>query len=220
MDDFDWFTAPPAGGTEPASAPAPAAKPPGQFDWFTQMPAEDAVNIQSGRDQDTYGAAADKAVESIFGGIKPTFDRPKVFGYAEQPGVETTNAALDKHLEESGILDKSFAPVKGIPGADREKFKEFVREKYRNEFTKRAFTHFDETSGPANRPLEYLAERIPVMGQVVAGDRDSYQYLVESIRKFPDQETFATMIRAAGFGQVTYRNLTMGVAALHSGWKL
>lgn len=66
----------------------------------------------------------------------------------------------------------------------------------------------------------YSFNVIPVMGQVVAGDRDSYQYLVESIRKFPDQETFAGMIRAAGFGQVKYRNLTMGVAALHSGWKL
>ncbi len=66
----------------------------------------------------------------------------------------------------------------------------------------------------------YSFNVIPVMGQVVAGDRDSYQYLVESIRKFPDQESFATMIRQAGFEQVKYRNLTMGVAALHSGWKL
>jgi len=66
----------------------------------------------------------------------------------------------------------------------------------------------------------YSFNIIPVMGQIVAGDRDSYQYLVESIRKFPDQETFAGMIRQAGFGQVKYRNLTMGIAALHSGWKL
>jgi len=66
----------------------------------------------------------------------------------------------------------------------------------------------------------YSFNVIPRMGQVVANDRDSYQYLVESIRKFPDQETFAGMIRAAGFEQVKYRNLTMGVAALHSGWKI
>ena len=66
----------------------------------------------------------------------------------------------------------------------------------------------------------YSFNIIPVMGQIVAGDCDSYQYLVESIRKFPDQESFAAMIRQAGFGQVKYRNLTMGVAALHSGWKL
>lgn len=66
----------------------------------------------------------------------------------------------------------------------------------------------------------YSFNVIPVMGQVVADDRASYRYLVESIRKFPDQETFAAMIRDAGFGQVRYRNLTMGIAALHSGWKL
>ena len=66
----------------------------------------------------------------------------------------------------------------------------------------------------------YSFEVIPRLGQMVAGDRDSYQYLVESIRKFPDQESFAAMIRQAGFSQVKYRNLTMGVAALHSGWKV
>ena len=66
----------------------------------------------------------------------------------------------------------------------------------------------------------YSFNVIPALGQLVAGDRASYQYLVESIRQFPDQEVFAQMIRAAGFGQVSYRNLTMGVAALHSGWKL
>lgn len=66
----------------------------------------------------------------------------------------------------------------------------------------------------------YSFNVIPRMGQVIAGDSASYQYLVESIRKFPDQERFATMIRQAGFAQVKYRNLTFGVAALHSGWKI
>jgi demethylmenaquinone methyltransferase / 2-methoxy-6-polyprenyl-1,4-benzoquinol methylase len=66
----------------------------------------------------------------------------------------------------------------------------------------------------------YSFNVIPVMGQVVANDRDSYQYLVESIRRFPGQERFAQMIREAGFGQVKYRNLSLGIAALHSGWKL
>jgi demethylmenaquinone methyltransferase/2-methoxy-6-polyprenyl-1,4-benzoquinol methylase len=66
----------------------------------------------------------------------------------------------------------------------------------------------------------YSFNVIPRMGQMIANDRDSYQYLVESIRRFPDQETFADMIRDAGFEQVKYRNLSMGVAALHSGWKL
>jgi demethylmenaquinone methyltransferase/2-methoxy-6-polyprenyl-1,4-benzoquinol methylase len=66
----------------------------------------------------------------------------------------------------------------------------------------------------------YSFNVIPRMGQMIAGDRDSYQYLVESIRRFPDQETFAAMIRDAGFDQVGYRNLSMGIAALHSGWKI
>lgn len=66
----------------------------------------------------------------------------------------------------------------------------------------------------------YSFNIIPRMGQVIAGDKDSYQYLVESIRKFPDQETFLRMVETAGFGNSKYRNLTMGVACLHSGWKL
>lgn len=66
----------------------------------------------------------------------------------------------------------------------------------------------------------YSFNVIPRMGQLIAGDRDSYQYLVESIRKFPDQDTFAAMISDAGFSQVKYRNLSMGIAALHSGWKI
>jgi demethylmenaquinone methyltransferase / 2-methoxy-6-polyprenyl-1,4-benzoquinol methylase len=66
----------------------------------------------------------------------------------------------------------------------------------------------------------YSFNVIPAMGQAVTGDRASYQYLVESIRRFPDQETFLDMIRAAGFARAAYRNLTMGVACLHSGWKI
>lgn len=82
-----------------------------------------------------------------------------------------------------------------------------------------------EFSQLPNPAMQWVYDRysynvIPQMGQVIAGDRDSYQYLVESIRKFPDQEAFASMIRAAGFGQVKYRNLSFGIVALHSGWKL
>ncbi len=66
----------------------------------------------------------------------------------------------------------------------------------------------------------YSFNVIPRMGKVIAGDYDSYQYLVESIRKFPDQETFLTMVRAAGFENAKYRNLSLGIAALHSGWKI
>ncbi|NBR88817.1 MAG: bifunctional demethylmenaquinone methyltransferase/2-methoxy-6-polyprenyl-1,4-benzoquinol methylase UbiE [Rhodobacteraceae bacterium] len=66
----------------------------------------------------------------------------------------------------------------------------------------------------------YSFNIIPRMGQLIANDRDSYQYLVESIRKFPDQDTFLGMVRKAGFEQASYRNLSMGIACLHSGWKI
>jgi demethylmenaquinone methyltransferase/2-methoxy-6-polyprenyl-1,4-benzoquinol methylase len=62
-------------------------------------------------------------------------------------------------------------------------------------------------------------EVIPRLGQLAAGDADSYRYLVESIRRFPRQEPFAQMIRAAGFSRVGFRNLTGGIAAIHSGWR-
>lgn len=61
---------------------------------------------------------------------------------------------------------------------------------------------------------------IPRIGDLVAGDGEPYRYLVESIRKFPDQKNFAAMIEKAGFERVTWRNYSGGIAALHSGWKL
>ena len=64
----------------------------------------------------------------------------------------------------------------------------------------------------------YSFRVIPFMGEQIAGDRESYQYLVESIRRFPDQKTFQSLIEAAGFRRAGYTNFTGGVAALHHGW--
>jgi demethylmenaquinone methyltransferase / 2-methoxy-6-polyprenyl-1,4-benzoquinol methylase len=61
---------------------------------------------------------------------------------------------------------------------------------------------------------------IPPLGRAVTGDAESYQYLVESIRKFPRPGAFAEMIRAAGFSRVTWQSLSGGIVALHSGWRL
>jgi demethylmenaquinone methyltransferase/2-methoxy-6-polyprenyl-1,4-benzoquinol methylase len=61
---------------------------------------------------------------------------------------------------------------------------------------------------------------IPRIGEWIVNDRDSYQYLVESIRRFPDQEAFAALIREAGFSRVTYSNYSGGIAALHQGWAI
>ena len=67
---------------------------------------------------------------------------------------------------------------------------------------------------------KYSFNVIPRLGQIIASDRSSYQYLVESIRKFPTQESFMKLVNAAGFENTKFRNLSMGVACLHSGWKI
>ena len=66
----------------------------------------------------------------------------------------------------------------------------------------------------------YSFQVIPRIGQAVTGDRDAYQYLVESIRKFPKPPAFARMIETVGFRRVSFTPMTGGVVALHSGWKL
>jgi demethylmenaquinone methyltransferase / 2-methoxy-6-polyprenyl-1,4-benzoquinol methylase len=67
---------------------------------------------------------------------------------------------------------------------------------------------------------KYSFNVIPKMGKVIAQDHDSYQYLVESIRQFPNQDDFLSMIQQAGFENAKYRNLSLGVACLYSGWKI
>jgi len=82
-----------------------------------------------------------------------------------------------------------------------------------------------EFSRPTTRALERIYDAwsfnaIPVIGEKVADDRESYQYLVESIRRFPHQEAFADELREAGFGQVAVTNYSGGIAALHTGWRI
>ena len=82
-----------------------------------------------------------------------------------------------------------------------------------------------EFSKPVIPLLEKIYDRysfnvIPRLGEAVAGDRDSYQYLVESIRRHPDQDTLADMMAEAGFERVEFHNLTGGIVALHIGWKI
>ena len=82
-----------------------------------------------------------------------------------------------------------------------------------------------EFSKPTTGALEAIYDAwsfnaIPPIGKVVTGDADPYQYLVESIRRFPDQDTFAQMIKQAGFNRVEYTNFAGGITALHGGWKV
>lgn len=66
----------------------------------------------------------------------------------------------------------------------------------------------------------YSFQVLPRLGQLVAGDRESYAYLVESIRRFPDQDTLARRMEQAGLQHVRWRNLSGGIAAVHSGWRI
>ena len=66
----------------------------------------------------------------------------------------------------------------------------------------------------------YSFNVIPTLGRVVAGDADSYRYLIESIRRFPDPETFAVMLRTAGFARLAHKPMSGGIVALHCGWRL
>ncbi|CAL8101617.1 unnamed protein product [Calicophoron daubneyi] len=122
-------------------------------------------------------------------------------------------------------------------------FEDNVFDLYTIAFGIRNCTHIDKVLSEANRVLKprgrffclefshvdnpifsrlydlYSMELIPVMGQLIAGDWNSYQYLVESIRQFPPQKEFAEMIREAGFFGVQVQNYLLGVAAVHSGFK-
>lgn len=132
---------------------------------------------------------------------------------------------VEANAEELPFDDKSFDAytiafgIRNVPDIDKA-----LREAFR--VLKRGgrllVLEFSEVDVPG---LEQFYEAwsfnvIPPVGKMVTGDSQPYQYLVESIRKFPSQQNFATMIEKAGFSKVTYRNYTGGIAALHSGWKI
>ena len=81
---------------------------------------------------------------------------------------------------------------------------------------------FTPEINPLLQPLYdlYSLQFVPLLGQIVAGERDAYVYLVESIRRFPRQSELAEMINGVGLERVRFRNLTGGIAALHSAWRL
>ena len=66
----------------------------------------------------------------------------------------------------------------------------------------------------------YSHKIVPQIGKAIAGDEDSYRYLIESIRRFPKMPAFARMIETAGFKRVSYRPILGGAGAMHSGWKI
>jgi demethylmenaquinone methyltransferase / 2-methoxy-6-polyprenyl-1,4-benzoquinol methylase len=81
---------------------------------------------------------------------------------------------------------------------------------------------FSKLTVSALRPLydAYSFQLIPRVGARIAGDAEAYRYLVESIRRFPDQTALAKLMAGAGFGRVSFTNFTGGVVALHQGWAI
>ncbi|KAI3447308.1 hypothetical protein Pfo_003973 [Paulownia fortunei] len=148
-----------------------------------------------------------------------------------------------KRAQERGLgEDKSLVWAEG--DAEALKFEDDSMDGYTIAFGIRNVTHIEKALAEAYRVLKrggrflclelshveypifkelydyYSFSVIPALGELVAGDRESYQYLVESIRRFPPQEKFATMIAEAGFQKVEYENLVGGVVAIHSGLKI
>ncbi|CAH9055985.1 unnamed protein product [Cuscuta epithymum] len=147
-----------------------------------------------------------------------------------------------KRAQERGIADdKSLIWVEG--DAEALNFGNNSMDGYTIAFGIRNVTHIEKALSEAYRVLKpggrflclelshvdvpilkdlydfYSFSIIPTVGEIVTGDRESYQYLVESIRRFPTQEKFAGMIAEAGFQNVGYENLVGGVVSIHSGFK-
>lgn len=142
-----------------------------------------------------------------------------------EAGLENRISLVEGNAETLPMADKSFDAytiafgIRNVTHVDRALAEAYRVLKYGGRFL---CLEFSEVQVPILDKLYdfHSFEVIPRLGQLAAGAAEPYQYLVESIRKFPSQDKFAAMIREAGFSQVSYRNLTGGIAAIHSGWKI
>ncbi len=158
--------------------------------------------------QDARVFVIDYNAEMIMAGRERGFEPEIAWAVGDAQRLPVPDASADAYVISFGIRN-----VTDIPAALREARRVL---KPGGRFLCLEFSH------PVTEPLRkaydaYSFKVIPEIGARVAGDRDSYQYLVESIRRFPDQKRFAAMIGEAGFSQVGYTNFTAGVAALHTG---
>jgi demethylmenaquinone methyltransferase/2-methoxy-6-polyprenyl-1,4-benzoquinol methylase len=144
---------------------------------------------------------------------------------AAERGLDHAVTFEQGNAEELPYADKSFDCVtiafgiRNVPRIDRALAEAHRVLKIGGRFLCLEFSSVDVPGLDALYEL-YSFKLIPRIGAAVTGDREAYQYLVESIRKFPKPPVFARMIETAGFRRVSFRQMTGGVVALHSGWKL
>jgi len=161
-------------------------------------------------------------------------------------GAEITVCDINPDMLAEGVRRaKGEGAISWIAGnAEALPFPDSEFDAYTIAFGIRNVTHIDKALGEARRVLkpggrflclefsqvqapglDFLYDKfsfnvLPALGQIVAGDGEAYRYLVESIRRFPPQAKFARMIEEAGLARVQFRNLTGGIAAIHSAWKI
>lgn len=163
-------------------------------------------------------------------------------------GAEVTVADINQDMLDVGIeraLERGLdSLVWSRQNAEELTYPDRVFDAYTIAFGIRNVTHIDRALAEAFRVLKhggrflclefsttewpgfseiydlYSHKLVPRIGKAIAGDEDSYRYLIESIRRFPDMKAFAAMIRAAGFTQVKVEPIMGGLVAIHSGWKI
>jgi demethylmenaquinone methyltransferase / 2-methoxy-6-polyprenyl-1,4-benzoquinol methylase len=144
---------------------------------------------------------------------------------ARERGLDQELVFVEGNAESLPFADRSFDAVtiafgiRNVPRIDAALAEAWRVTKVGGHFLVLEFSNVDVPGLDRLYDL-YSFNVIPAIGGVVAGDAEAYRYLVESIRRFPHAEPFAEMMRKAGFCRVSFRRLTGGIVALHSGWRL
>jgi demethylmenaquinone methyltransferase/2-methoxy-6-polyprenyl-1,4-benzoquinol methylase len=140
-------------------------------------------------------------------------------------GGDTLVTFAEANAEALKFADRSFDAatiafgIRNVPRIERALAEAFRVLKIGGKFVCLEFSSVDVPTLDRLYDL-YSFNVIPALGRVVAGDAESYRYLVESIRRFPKPQAFAAMLRAAGFARVSFQTMSGGIVTLHSGWRL
>jgi demethylmenaquinone methyltransferase/2-methoxy-6-polyprenyl-1,4-benzoquinol methylase len=144
---------------------------------------------------------------------------------AAERGLDAAVAFVEGNAETLPVPDRRYDAcsiafgIRNVPRIEQALAEAFRVLKMGGRFACLEFSSVDVPGLDALYEL-YSFNLIPALGRAVVGDAEPYRYLVESIRRFPKPDAFAAMLRAAGFRRVSYRRMSGGIVALHSGWRL